>query len=219
MVSKITLGLIMSATGLAVALLPTTLYLATLGTPVGDALGAEVLPSVPVYLILSMAGVPPSILGAVTFRRGVRELVASQVLSSRIGAASQAGSGVQRAHAASEPRSQRVPAEHGVRLQQATAGPGQHSRLQAPPQPKREPPFRVRTRSDSKVCPSCGYSVEIGADVCPSCGLRFPVEHDSGCPVCGAPLSRLSRISGDLFVCGICFSELERVAVPGAGHR
>lgn len=220
MVSKMTLGLIMSAAGLAVALLPTTLYLATLGTPVGEALGAEVLPSIPVYLILSMVGVPPSIIGAVTFRRGVRELVASQILSSRAGAVPPAGPGLQQARSATGARAPGVPAEPGIQVQrQGAPGVVQPPRPQAPPQPRREPPFRVRTRSDSKVCPSCGGSVDIGAAVCPSCGLRFPVERDSGCPVCGAPLSRLSRLSGDLFVCGICFSELERVTVRGAGRR
>ncbi len=218
MVSKITLGLILSAAGLAVALLPTMLYLATLGTPMGDALGAEVLPSIPLYLMLSMVGVPPSIVGAVTFRKGVRELVASQVLSSRTGAAPQAGSGVQQARAATGVRTQQASSEPGVRVQQqATTGTG---RVQPQsPQPRRELALRVRTRSDSKVCPSCGGSVEVAAEICPSCGFRFTIDRDSGCPVCGAPLSRLSRLSGDLFVCGICFSELERVTVPGTGQR
>jgi uncharacterized membrane protein len=73
-------------------------------------------------------------------------------------------------------------------------------------------PFRIRTRSDSKVCPSCGASVEIGAASCPSCGFRFPVDVESGCPVCRSPLNRLTRISPNLYVCGVCFSELEKVA-------
>jgi len=216
MVSKITLGLVLSAAGLGIALLPTMLYLATMGTPVGDMLGAEVVPSIPVYLILSMVGVPPSILGAITFRRGVRELVESQVLSSRIGTATTSGiapdrqppraSGTQPTRPQMVQRDQRAPAPSPQSTQQRTVS-----------RPESALPFRIRTRSDSKVCPSCGGSAEINAPNCPSCGFRFPVDLRSGCPVCGSPLNRLTRISSNLYVCGVCFSELERVAAQGAG--
>ncbi|MCX8202858.1 MAG: hypothetical protein N3H32_00865, partial [Nitrososphaeria archaeon] len=84
MASKITVGLVLSVLGLGVALAPTLIYLIALGTPLGDALAVEVIPSVPIYLLLSMAGVPPSLIGAYTFRKGVRELVASQILESRL---------------------------------------------------------------------------------------------------------------------------------------
>ena len=215
MVSKITLGLALSAAGLGIALLPTMLYLATMGTPVGDMLGAEVVPSIPVYLILSMVGVPPSILGAITFRRGVRELVESQVLSSRIGTATPSGYSAGRpSPQTTGPQSsmpqriveERVPSP-AARHPQQGAVPGSTGALS----------FRVRTRSDSKVCPSCGGSAEINAPNCPSCGFRFPVDLESGCPVCGSPLNRLTRISSNLYVCGVCFSELERVAARGVG--
>ena len=217
MVTKITLGLALSAVGLGIALLPTMLYLATMGTPLGDMLGAEVVPSIPVYLVLSMIGVPPSIIGAITFRRGVRELVESQVLASRIGTvATSASTGGQRPpqRTGFQPSGpQRVQGEQRVPAQ--TAQPPQQEAVQ---RPSGALPFRVRTRSDSKVCPSCGASVEIGATSCSSCGFRFPVDLESGCPVCGSPLNRLTRISPNLYVCGICFSELERVAAQGVGR-
>jgi len=217
MVTKITLGLVLSAAGLGIALLPTMLYMATIGTPVGDMLGAEVVPSIPVYLVLSMIGVPPSILGAITFRRGVRELVESQVLASRIGTAAPSGStGGHRPPQKTgfQPyRPQRVQEEQ--RVPAPAAQPPQQG---AVPRPSSALPFKVRTRSDSKVCPSCGASVEIGSPSCPSCGFRFPVDLESGCPVCGSPLNRLTRISPNLYVCGVCFSELERVAAQGVGR-
>jgi ribosomal protein L40E len=217
MVTKITLGLVLSAVGLGIALLPTMLYMATMGTPVGDMLGAEVVPSIPVYLVLSMIGVPPSIIGAITFRRGVRELVESQVLASRIGTAATFGrAGGQHSPQTAElqlSRPQRPQMEQ--RVPAPAAQPPQRG---AVPRPSSALPFRIRTKSDSKVCPSCGASVDIGAASCPSCGFRFPVDLKSGCPVCGSPLNRLTRISPNLYVCGICFSELERIAAQGVGR-
>jgi hypothetical protein len=218
MVTKITLGLVLSAVGLGIALLPTMLYMATMGTPVGDMLGAEVVPSIPVYLVLSMIGVPPSIIGAITFRRGVRELVESQVLASRIGTAATSGrAGGQHSPQTAElqlSRPQRAQTEQRVPVP-ATQPP----QRKTVPRPSSALSFRIRTRSDSKVCPSCGASVEIGAASCPSCGFRFPVDVESGCPVCGSPLNRLTRISPNLYVCGVCFSELEKVAAQGVGRN
>ncbi len=217
MVSKITLGLVLSAAGLGIALLPTMLYLATLGTPIGDMLGAEVVPSIPIYLVLSMVGVPPSILGAITFRRGVRELVESQVLSSRIGASVSSGSagGQRPSQTTGFQPSGPQRAREGERVRGPSARPPQPGGLS---EPSGALPFRIRTKSDSKVCPSCGGSAELGALSCPSCGFRFTVDLESGCPVCGASLNRLTRISPSLYVCGVCFSELERVAAQGTGR-
>ncbi len=216
MVSKITLGLVLSAAGLGIALLPTTLYLATMGTPMGDMLGAEVVPSIPVYLILSMVGVPPSILGAITFRRGVRELVESQVLSSRIGTATPSGNTA--GHPSPQTTGPRPPMPQSVGEEKRVPAPAARPLQQgAVPRSTSALTFRIRTRSDSKVCPSCGGSAEIDAPSCPSCGFMFPVDRESGCPVCRSPLNRLTRISSNLYVCGICFSELERVAAQGVG--
>ncbi len=216
MVSKITLGLVLAAVGLGMALLPTMLYLATLGSPIGDMLGADVVPSIPVYLVLSMIGIPPSILGAITFRKGVRELVESQILSTRVGATTTSG-------IASGRQPPLVAGPHSTRPQieqqdhRAPSPPPQTAHHRTVSRPEGASPFRVRTRSDSKVCPSCGATMGIDVPSCPSCSFRFTVDLESGCPVCGAPLSRLTRISPTLFVCGVCFSELERVAAAGTG--
>jgi ribosomal protein L37AE/L43A len=218
MVTKITLGLVLSAVGLGIALLPTMLYMATMGTPVGDMLGAEVVPSIPVYLVLSMIGVPPSIIGAITFRRGVRELVESEVLASRIGTAATSG----RAGGQQSPQTAELQSSRPQRPQTEQRVPvpaTQHPQRETVPRPSSALLFRIRTRSDSKVCPSCGASVEIGAASCPSCGFRFPVDVESGCPVCRSPLNRLTRISLNLYVCGVCFSELEKVAAQGVGRN
>lgn len=217
MASKITVGLVLSVLGLGVALAPTLIYLIALGTPLGDALAVEVIPSVPIYLLLSMAGVPPSLIGAYTFRKGVRELVASQILESRLAEAEGAASlkGVVR-----EAPAMSVGPKQS---QQATAGrtsaPSPSVRS-APParQSNSSPPapvtkqFSVKTRSEWKVCPQCGQSAELQADSCGYCGYVFPKSHADSCPVCGAPLSYARRISGNLYACGICFSELVKVA-------
>jgi hypothetical protein len=148
MVTKITLGLVLSAVGLGIALLPTMLYMATMGTPVGDMLGAEVVPSIPVYLVLSMIGVPPSIIGAITFRRGVRELVESQVLASRIGTAATSG----RAGGQQSPQTVELQSSRPQRPQTEQRVPvpaTQHPQRETVPRPSSALSFRIRTRSDS----------------------------------------------------------------------
>ncbi|MEN3047247.1 MAG: hypothetical protein ABDH63_00485 [Candidatus Caldarchaeales archaeon] len=220
MPSKITVGLVLSVLGLGVALAPTLIYLLALGTPIGDALAVEVIPSVPVYLILSMAGVPPSLVGAYTFRKGVRELVASQVLESRLAEAERAAPPTGAVQGASAPavgpqRSRRAAAgrasapspsaESVPAVRQSNPGP----QISVTPATRQ---FSVKTRSEWKVCPQCGQSAELEADSCGYCGYGFPRSHVESCPVCGAPLSYARRISGNLYACGICFSELVKVA-------
>lgn len=77
-----------------------------------------------------------------------------------------------------------------------------------PPEPT--PTIEVVSRASDIVCPHCGKINPIGLDKCEACGKKiFTTDApDKSCPVCNAPLKLSQPISGDLFVCGICFSEL-----------
>jgi len=76
---------------------------------------------------------------------------------------------------------------------------------------KEQPLIKVVSRANDMVCPHCGSLNPIGSKKCSSCGKKLykPEDPSKSCPVCGAPLRLSKRISEKLFVCGICFSELE----------
>jgi len=76
---------------------------------------------------------------------------------------------------------------------------------------EKQPLIKVVSRASDMVCPHCGSLNPIGSKKCSSCGKKLykPEDPSKSCPVCGAPLRLSKRISEKLFVCGICFSELE----------
>ncbi|HDJ66958.1 MAG TPA: zinc ribbon domain-containing protein [Nitrososphaeria archaeon] len=75
----------------------------------------------------------------------------------------------------------------------------------------KQPLVKVISRANDMVCPHCGSLNPIGSVKCSNCKKKFyePDDPSKSCPVCGAPLKLSKRISEKLFVCGICFSELE----------
>ncbi len=83
---------------------------------------------------------------------------------------------------------------------------------QQPEQVQEEQPSLVEvvSKASDMVCPHCGSINPLGSTKCSSCGkpLFEPTEPSKSCPVCGAPLTLAQRISENLFVCGVCFSEL-----------
>jgi len=73
----------------------------------------------------------------------------------------------------------------------------------------------VVTKGTDMVCPNCGAINPLGSKKCSKCKKPlFKAEKgEPTCPVCGAPLKLAKRISDELFVCGLCFSELK---IPSA---
>ena len=76
--------------------------------------------------------------------------------------------------------------------------------------PVETPTIEIISRASDMVCPHCGKLNPIGSTKCESCRKQMfiPEAPSKSCPVCNAPLILSQRISGDLFVCGICFSEI-----------
>ncbi|MCX8186991.1 MAG: zinc ribbon domain-containing protein [Nitrososphaeria archaeon] len=77
--------------------------------------------------------------------------------------------------------------------------------------PKEAVEVEVVTRGTEMICPSCGTINPLGSKKCSGCKKPlFEAEEDEiTCPLCGAPLKLARRISDELFVCGLCFSELK----------
>jgi len=73
-----------------------------------------------------------------------------------------------------------------------------------------KPTIEVITQGSEMVCPHCGAINPLGSKKCSKCGkLIFRVKKgEPTCPVCGAPLRLAKKLTDELFVCGICFSEL-----------
>ncbi|MEN2974880.1 MAG: zinc ribbon domain-containing protein [Candidatus Caldarchaeales archaeon] len=75
---------------------------------------------------------------------------------------------------------------------------------------EKEPTIEIVSKASDMVCPHCGKLNPVGTEKCEACGKRMfsPEAPSRSCPVCNAPLKLSQQISGDLFVCGICFSEI-----------
>lgn len=95
-----------------------------------------------------------------------------------------------------------------------TTHPPEEARPAAPPPPPTKKVERrlveIVSKASDMVCPHCGSLNPLGSTKCQGCGRQLftPEPPSRSCPICGAPLTLSQRISGDLFVCGICFSEL-----------
>ncbi|RLF99305.1 MAG: hypothetical protein DRN47_03840 [Candidatus Wolframiiraptor sp.] len=76
---------------------------------------------------------------------------------------------------------------------------------------KPEEAVEVVTRGTDMVCPNCGAINPLKSKKCSKCKKPlFKAEKgEPTCPTCGAPLKLAKRISDELFVCGLCFSELK----------
>ena len=76
---------------------------------------------------------------------------------------------------------------------------------------KPEEVVEVVTRGTDMVCPNCGAINPLKSKKCSKCKKPlFKAEKgEPTCPTCEAPLKLAKRISDELFVCGLCFSELK----------
>ncbi|MEM4289365.1 MAG: hypothetical protein QXQ48_03725 [Nitrososphaerota archaeon] len=191
MLSKITLGLILSAIGMIISLATPLIHIALVSSGVESFLALELTPGFPFHLLLSIGGVPIALVGLFLFRRGIREeLSAERMLSMYRESVIQS----------LENRGLLEREERGV--PEETIKPSGAEDLRR---------IRVKSAGLSLICPKCGAETPLGESKCRSCGERFVKSSDpvKACPICGGDLSNAQSLGDDTYVCGNCFSELE----------
>lgn len=192
MPSKITLGLILSALGMTISLAAPLIHIALLSSGAESFLALEVAPGLPLHLLLSIVGVPVALSGLLLFRRGVREELSAEGMVS-----------LDR-----EAVLQRLEEKEVVRAKNVNTL--EESKVPSETQSMRRG-IKVKSAGLSLICPRCGSENPIGESKCSNCGERFAKSSDPlrACPICGGDLAGAQRMGGDVYVCGVCFSELE----------
>ncbi|PUA31998.1 MAG: hypothetical protein B9J98_04985 [Candidatus Terraquivivens tikiterensis] len=204
--------------GIAVALVPTVLYIAySQELSFLKMLEVEVVSGIPVYLGLSFLGVILTIVGLVTFVRAIRR---EQGPSLPYAGARPMPTAVSRPTQVRRPSAQQQPTTKSLdelvsSIEKELEEVVQKASVEHPsPQVQPQRPataIKVVTMGMDEVCPSCGAVNPLGQKVCAECGADIYVEDPNlpACPVCGAPLKSPHKISDKVYVCRVCFSELE----------
>ncbi|MEM0481299.1 MAG: hypothetical protein QXM16_00190 [Nitrososphaerota archaeon] len=192
MPSKITLGLTLSAAGMTISLAAPLIHIAMVSSGIESVLALEAAPGLPLHLLLSVVGVPIALSGLYLFRRGVREELSAERMVS-----------LDREAVIQSLEERGVIREGSANTLEDRLRPSEEESL------KRS--IKVKSAGLSLICPKCGFETPLGETKCRNCGERFTKSSDPirACPICGGDLSSAQRMGGDVYVCGICFSELE----------
>lgn len=210
------------ALGILSALMPVSLYI-MYGQELSifKTLELEILPGTPIYLLSAFIGLVLTIVGIVLFMRSMRmeagppkpqipQRVPRQAPITRPREVVQTGRQATRPKV--EPVEELVKSiEKEVGGLLRSAGEVEAKEPKRVPVEKSSTEIKVITSGFDEVCPSCGAINPLGQKVCQQCGSTIYVEDPSlpSCPVCGAPLKNPTKLSDNVYVCGICFSELE----------
>lgn len=211
--------------GVAVALIPTILYIAYAQELSSlKILEIEFVSGIPIYLLFSFAGIVITLVGLVMLVRSVRHALELTTPRARtrptpravtptvVRPAQAIGPTTQQPIRRVEEVVKSIEKELEEVITKTTAEQHVH-----PPAPQQEAPppqkisIKVITAGGDEVCPSCGAINPLGQKVCVECGANIYVEDPSlpACPVCGAPLKDPQKLTDKIYVCRICFSELE----------
>lgn len=211
--------------GIAIALIPIILYIAySQELSFLKTLEVEILSGIPVYLGLSFLGMILTIIGLVTFVRAIRREQEPSIPYTRARPMpTVATPTVTRPTQVRRPTAQQPPTlrplEEEVRhiekeLEEVIQKTAVERPAPPPTPPQRtpqKPTIKVVTAGVDEVCPSCGAVNPLGQKTCAECGSEIYVEDPNlpSCPVCGAPLKSPHKLSDKVYVCKVCFSELE----------
>ncbi|MEM1922791.1 MAG: hypothetical protein QXW60_03565 [Nitrososphaerota archaeon] len=195
MPSKITLGLILSSLGMIVSLASPIIHIFLVSIEVKSILGHELMAGFPLHLLLSILGVPIAITGLFLFRRGVREELTLE-------------SEVSLRH---ETVLERLERRGLITLNEGEASQERSSETGSKAAPTPTSRIKVKSSGISIICPKCGNETRLGEDKCRSCGERFKKSSEPirACPICGGDLLDAQKLEDNMYVCGLCFSELE----------
>jgi predicted RNA-binding Zn-ribbon protein involved in translation (DUF1610 family) len=192
MPSKITLGLILSAAGMIISLAAPLIHIALVSSGVESFLALETVPGLPLHLLLSVVGVPIALSGLFLFRRGVREELSAERMIS-----------LDRESVIQSLEERGVIRERNVNTLEELPRTSEAESLRRG--------IKVKSAGLSLICPKCGFETPLGESKCRNCGEKFTQSSDPvrACPICGGDLASARKMGGDVYVCGICFSELE----------
>ncbi len=168
------------------------IHIALVSSGVESVLALEAAPGLPLHLLLSVVGVPIALSGLFLFRRGVREELSAERLIS-----------LDREAVIQSLEERGVIKEEGLNIIEERPQTFETESLRRG--------VKVRSAGLSLICPKCGFETPLGESKCRNCGEKFAKSSDPlrACPICGGDLANAQRMGEDVYVCGICFSELE----------
>ncbi|MEM3096795.1 MAG: hypothetical protein QW756_02715 [Nitrososphaerota archaeon] len=232
---KSTVGLTLSIVGVAVILVPVSLFLITgYGSPIQRLLDSQFILGLPLGVVISAGGAATAAVGVVLFIRGMRAIGASPPFGvynrrarepfrpSREQNLNEVEVEIERLIneqvSESEPRVEvRTPQPRQAVIKPPQAGkPMEEAVAKQISRPRPQPLEEARTskvevisRGLDMVCRACGAVNALGQTICSVCGGRIfePNPKLLPCPVCSAPLEGEHKV-GDRVICTVCFSEL-----------
>lgn len=199
--------------GIGAALLPVTLYI-FYGKEYSTikALELEILPGISIYLLSSFIGAILTIAGILWFIRSIRfealprRPVVIQRPPRQITMQREIKSEVKNV----DELVKSIEKEIEVALHETEKLTAQESSEKMEIE---KPTYEIKVVASSfdEVCPSCGALNPLGQKICQQCNSTIYEEDKNlpSCPVCGAPLKNPKRLSDNIYICNICFSELE----------
>ncbi|MDJ0270907.1 MAG: zinc ribbon domain-containing protein [Aigarchaeota archaeon] len=225
MASK-TPAIILCVIGVALALIPVTIYInAGLGSPLQRQLDTA-LPFMPLHLLTAIIGAAIAAPGMILFIKAMREYPAPTPAQTGIRPTypptkvskpivrgkekdveliERQLEEMLRSEEFGKTDSQKAPLREGGSEQHGQVATGN-----AKSTVSGDKGVSVITRGTDEVCRTCGSINPLGVKVCSECGASLYTSKDGEptCPVCGAPLSDAKSV-GDILVCQVCFSELK----------
>lgn len=170
---------------------------------IGPLLSQEIFPEVPLYLLLAICSAPVTIGGLVIFREGIKEMIKQAEMQAQL-------SGIETA----EPSFRKEETFMPTNADSMAHSPEIYETLEQKSNQRIKEnmsSIRVRTAGTTIVCLTCGETLPLGSTSCTKCGAKLEVssEPEKACPVCGGDLTRVAKLGDNIYICGICFSELE----------
>lgn len=173
---------------------------------IGPFLSQEIFPEVPLYLLLAICGAPVTISGLMIFREGIKEMIRQAELHAEMRELEIIGTGIDTSRSEEDlPKSLGLESEISAKISRdlkelRERGVREEGSL-----------IKVKSAGTTIICLSCGDALPLGSTNCAKCGVKLEVESDpeKACPVCGGNLARAAKLDDNIYVCGLCFSELE----------
>ncbi|MEM1517589.1 MAG: hypothetical protein QXV24_05190 [Nitrososphaerota archaeon] len=185
-------------------MIPTLIYMAVAEQGIGPILSQEIFPEIPLYLLLAICGAPVTISGLMVFRDGVKEMIRQAELQTQMRELEITGVDN---HEVEEELSRSL----GVESESPARTPQNKRELQEQGVKKEASLIKVKTAGTTIICLSCGETLPLGSTNCTKCGARLEIESnpEKACPVCGGNLAKAAKLGDNIYICGLCFSELE----------